>query len=114
MHPATSVQPGCRMHGIGFPVTGASPAGAQVFDRIERDVRRGDIFPGSSCAVQEAQRDRQAVLKELSFVVTADTWNGVGNCIQAEASMITSPWRACRKRRFSNATASTLEKPSSR
>ena len=70
-----------RMQGIGFPVAGASPAGAQVFHGVKCDVGGGDAFPGTSCAVQEVQGDHQAVLKELSFVVTADTWNGVGNCI---------------------------------
>ena len=70
-----------RMQGIGFPVAGASPAGTQVFDRVIRHVRGSDVFPGMSCAVQEVQRDRQAILKELSFVVATDTWNGVGNRI---------------------------------
>ena len=64
------------MQGIRLPVTGASPAGAQVFDRVERDVRRGDFLPGTSNSVKEAQRDRQAVLKEFSFVVRTDTWYG--------------------------------------
>ncbi len=68
------------MQGIGFPVTGASPAGAQVFNRVIRHVGSGDVFPGTSCAVQEAQRNRQAILKELSFVVATDTWNAAGNC----------------------------------
>ena len=35
----------------------------------------------TSRAVQEAQRDHEAVLNEFSFVVATDTWNGVGNCI---------------------------------
>ena len=39
------------------------------------------MFPGTPCAVQEVQRDRQTMLKELSFVVATDTWNTVGNCI---------------------------------
>ena len=69
------------MQWIGFPVTGASPAGAQVFDRVERDVGSGDMFPGPSRTVQEVQRDHQAILNEFSFVVATDTWNGVGNCI---------------------------------
>ena len=81
MDPAIAVQLRGGMQGIGLPVTGASPAGAQVFDRVKRDVRCGDVFSGASCAVQEVQRDRQAILKEFSFVVTTDTWNAVGNCI---------------------------------
>ena len=70
-----------RMQGIGFPEAGASPAGAKISDRVIRHVGSRDIFPGTSCAVQEAQRDRQAILKEFSFVVTTDTWNAVGNRI---------------------------------
>ena len=69
------------MQGIGFPETGASSAGAKVFKREMRHVGSGDIFPGTSCAVHDVQRDRQAILKQFSFVVTTDTWNGVGNCI---------------------------------
>ena len=69
------------MQGIGFPVAGASPPGAKVLDRVIRHVGSGDMFPGTSCAVQEAQRDRQAILKELGFVVATDTWNTVGNRI---------------------------------
>ena len=69
------------MQRIGFPLAGASPAGAQVFDRVIRHVGSGDVFPGTSCADQEVQRDHQAVLKEFSFIVATDTWNGVGNCI---------------------------------
>src|SRR5205085_1071265 len=49
---------------IGFPVAGASPAGAKVFDRVKRDVGGGDFLPGSSRTVQEAQCDHQAVLNE--------------------------------------------------
>ena len=37
------------------------------------------MFPGTPCAVQEVQRDRQTMLKELSFVVATDTWNAAGN-----------------------------------
>ena len=68
------------MQGIGFSVTSASPARAKVLDRVIRHVGSGDVFPGTLCAVQEAQRDREAILKEFSFVVATDTWNGVGNC----------------------------------
>src|SRR5437762_14205502 len=81
MESAMSVQLRGGMQGIGFPVAGASPAGAQVFDRVIRDVGSGNVFPGTSCAVQEAQRDHQAILKQFSFVVTTDTWNTVGNRI---------------------------------
>ncbi len=66
------------MQRIGFPVAGASPAGTKIFDRVIRHVGSGDMFPGTSCAVQEAQRDHQASLKEFSFVVAADPWNTVG------------------------------------
>ena len=69
------------MQGIGFSLAGASPAGAKVFDGVKRHAGSGDMFPGSSCAVQEAQRNRQAVLKEFSFVVATDTRNAVGNRI---------------------------------
>ena len=69
------------MQWIGFSVAGASPVGPQVFDRVIRHVGSGDIFSGSPCAVQEVQRDRQAVLKQFLWIVATDTWNGVGNCI---------------------------------
>ena len=69
------------MQGIGFPVASASPAGAKILDCVIRHVGSGDVFPGSSCAVHDVQRDRQAILKEFSFVVATDTWNGVGNRI---------------------------------
>jgi hypothetical protein len=69
------------MQGIGFPETGASAAGAKVLDGVIRHVGSGDVFPGSSRAVHDVQCDRQAILKELSFVVATDTWNTVGNRI---------------------------------
>src|SRR5438128_356650 len=69
------------MQRIGFPVAGASPAGAKVLERVVRHVGGRDTFPGTSCAVQETQRDRQAILKEFLWIVITDTWNSVGNRI---------------------------------
>jgi len=69
------------MQWIGFSVAGASPVGPQVFDRVIRHVGSGDFFSGSSCAVQEVQRDRQAILKQFLRIVGTDSRNTVCNCI---------------------------------
>ena len=68
------------MQGIGFPVTRASPAGTQVFDRVIRHVGSGDMFSGTSRAVQEAKRNRKAILKEFLWTVGTDSRYSVCNC----------------------------------
>src|SRR6267378_1775768 len=81
MESAMSIQLRGWMQGIGFPVAGASPAGAKILDGVIRHAGSGDAFPGTSSALQDVQRDRQSILKEFSFVVATDTWNCVGNRI---------------------------------
>jgi hypothetical protein len=68
------------MQGIGFPVAGASPAAAKVLGRVIRHVGSRDVFPGTSCAVQEKQRDHQAILKQFLWIVGTDGRNCV-DCI---------------------------------
>ena len=80
MDPATSVQVCGRVEGVGFPETGASPAGSKALGRVIRHVASRDVFPGTPCPVQEKQRDHQAILKQFLRIVRTDGRNCV-DCI---------------------------------
>jgi hypothetical protein len=79
MDPGMSVQLGCRMQDIGFPITGASPTGAKVLNRVERHVRSGDAFPGALCSVQQVKGDYETVLEHFLAVLATDLWDGSGD-----------------------------------